>query len=196
LWFVVALIRTGEGIEAAGRCLLETCCPSLVRLQFDPADIAALAARFPAGDESPVAALGAAAARRGHYTRGEFIAVCAWKTPRSRPLVAQNSRAAVTRATRRALSATAERDRIEALLGLGGVGVPTASVLLHFANPAAYPILDVRALESLGVKGRSTYPVAFWLDYLEACRALAAKHGVSLRTLDKALWQYSKEATR
>ena len=166
-----------------------------MRLQFDPAEIAALAARFPPGDDSSVAAIGAAAARRGHYTRGELMAVCEWKSPRSRPLVARNTRAAVTRATRRALSSADERDRIEALLALSGVGVPTASVLLHFASPAAYPILDVRALEALGVKGRSTYPVAFWLEYLETCRAIAAEHGVSLRTLDKALWQFSKEAT-
>jgi hypothetical protein len=165
-----------------------------VRLQFDPAEIGPLAARFPPGDDSPVAALGAAAARRGYYTRGEFLAVCEWKSPRSRPLVARNSRGAVTRATRRALSDPGERDRMEALLGLTGVGVPTASVLLHFAIPERYPILDVRALASLGVRGSSTYTIPFWLDYLEACRALAATHGVSLRTLDKALWQYSKEA--
>jgi hypothetical protein len=54
----------------------------------------------------------------------------------------------------------------------------------------------VRALESLGVRGRTQYPVSFWLDYLDACRMLARRHGVSLRTLDKALWQHSKEASQ
>jgi hypothetical protein len=164
----------------------------LVRLEFDPAEIMALAARFPPGDDARVAALGAAAAARGYYTRGEFLAVCEWKSPRSRPLVAQNPRSAITRATRRALDGP-ERDRIEALLSLRGVGLPTASVLLHFADPAAYPILDVRAVEALG-EHRSAYTIPFWLDYLETCRSLAREHGVSLRTLDKALWQYSKEA--
>jgi hypothetical protein len=73
------------------------------------------------------------------------------------------------------------------------VGVPTASTLLYFAFPALYPILDVRALEALGVKPRSQYPISFWLGYLETCRALAAECGVSIRTLDRALWQWSKE---
>ncbi len=82
---------------------------------------------------------------------------------------------------------------MEALLELEGVGVPTASTLLYFAFPDAYPILDVRALESLGVKPRSQYPVSLWLGYLGACRELAARCGVSLRTLDKALWQHSRE---
>jgi hypothetical protein len=71
--------------------------------------------------------------------------------------------------------------------------MPTASTLLYFAFPDDYPILDVRALQSLGVKSRSGYSVTFWLNYLDACRALARRAGVSLRTLDKALWQYSKE---
>ena len=74
--------------------------------------------------------------------------------------------------------------------------MPTASTLLYFAFPDDYPILDIRALESLGVKPRSTYPVSFWLEYLDACRELAARAGVSIRTLDKALWQYSKELSR
>jgi hypothetical protein len=122
--------------------------------------------------------------------------VCSWKTVRSRPRVAANTEAAIADATGRALAADDEATRIGALLELEGVGVPTASTLLYFAFPDDYPILDIRALESLGVKPRSTYPVSFWLEYLGACRELARRAGVSIRTLDKALWQYSKELSR
>jgi hypothetical protein len=163
-------------------------------LQFDPSEIEALAAQFPPTDDGPAARAGAAAGRRGRYTARELLVVCSWKTPRSRPLVGANSPSEIARATSRALAGgVAERERMESLLGLRGVGVPTASVLLHFAVPEAYPILDVRALDSLGVTGRSTYPVDFWLGYLDACRSIASRCGVSLRTLDKALWQHSKE---
>jgi hypothetical protein len=86
--------------------------------------------------------------------------------------------------------------RVGALCSLEGVGVPTASALLFFAFPDDYPILDRRALESLGVRARPQYSRAFWLEYLAACRKLARKHGVHIRVLDKALWQYSKERTR
>jgi hypothetical protein len=163
-------------------------------LQFPADQIEPLAARFPGSDDSTRLALGAGVRARGYYTRAEFIDVCAWKTQRSRSKVASNSRARIVKWTRRALEATDEEVRIGALLELDGVGVPTASTLLYFVFPERYPILDVRALESLGVKARSQYPVAFWLEYLTACRDLSARHGVSLRTLDKALWQYSKEA--
>jgi hypothetical protein len=162
-------------------------------LQFPIEQVPALAARFPAMDEAAGLALGAAVRARGHYTRAEFIEVCGWKTVRSRPKVAANAESAVVDATGRALSAGDEATRISALLELAGVGVPTASTLLYFVYPEKYPILDVRALESLGVKPRSVYPVGFWLAYLSACRTLAQRAGVTLRTLDKALWQHSKE---
>jgi hypothetical protein len=166
---------------------------SAFEIQFPPEQVPDLAARFPAVDEGAVDTIGPAARARGYYRRGEFLLVCAWKTPRSAPKVALNTEPAVRAATRRAFAETDEAVRMQALLSLSGVGVPTASTLLYFAFPALYPILDVRALESLGVKPRSQYPISFWLGYLEACRALAAQCGVSIRTLDKALWQWSKE---
>ena len=165
-------------------------------LQFPTGEIESLAARFGYADDGRLLAVGAAAHSRGYYTRAEFVSVCAWKTPRSRPRVAANSRRAVVSKTARALAAVEESERIAPLLELQGVGVPTASTLLYVAFPSDYPILDVRALESLGVKPRSVYPVSFWLEYLDTCRDLARRHRVSIRTLDKAMWQHSKQRAR
>jgi hypothetical protein len=162
-------------------------------LQFPAAEIQSLALRFPGQDDPGFRVTGAAVRARGYYTRGEFIRVCRWKTPRSAPKVTANSARTVRRATGSALVTEDEQVRMQALLGLDGVGVPTASTLLYCVWPERYPILDVRALESLGVKPRSVYPLRFWLEYLAACRALSARYDVDLRTLDKALWQHSKE---
>jgi hypothetical protein len=162
-------------------------------LQFPPDQIEALAGRFGHLDESRLLAIGGKARGRGYYTRREFIEVCAWKSVRSRPKIAANTHNAIVSATGMALATDDEGLRMQHLLGLAGVGVPTASTLLYCGFPGEYPILDVRALESLGVKPRSQYPVSFWLLYLAACRSLAISRGVSLRTLDKALWQHSKE---
>jgi hypothetical protein len=162
-------------------------------LQFPAELVPSLAARFPVVDETPVLAAGQGARVRGYYDRDEFLLVCEWKTARSRPTVAKNSPLAIRAATRIALRADDEAERMTALTSLEGVGVPTGSVLLYSAYPDDYPILDVRALQSLGSRSRSVYPVSFWLDYLDRCRALALELGVSLRTLDKALWQHSKE---
>lgn len=164
------------------------------RLQFPPSEIAALASRFSyAKDDATCGAAGTRARARGHYTRDELVTVCSWKTERSRSKVAANDTEAIEQTTAQALSSDDESVRMEALTSLRGVGVPTASALLHFAFPDDYPILDIRALQSLGVKSQTVYPVSFWLGYLAACRELAREHQVNIRTLDKALWQHSKE---
>jgi hypothetical protein len=54
-------------------------------------------------------------------------------------------------------------------------------------------VLDVRALWSLGVEAPPAYTFEFWCEYVEACRALARGCRVPMRTLDRALWQYSRE---
>ena len=69
-----------------------------------------------------------------------------------------------------------------------------ASVILHWCHTDRYPIIDYRALWSLGVKEvLATYSFDFWLTYVAFCRQLADEARVDMRTLDKALWQYSKE---
>jgi hypothetical protein len=163
-------------------------------LQFPAEDVPELAERFSyPKDDGDCLAAGAAATARGHYTRDELILVCAWKTERSKSKVASNSETDVQFATTRALRSSDEAKRIDALTELVGVGVPTASALLYFAFPNDYPILDVRALESLGQRSRTIYPTSYWTDYVLACRRMAGELGVSIRTLDKALWQWSKE---
>ena len=81
------------------------------------------------------------------------------------------------------------------LTSLSGVAVPVGSALLHFALPDRYPILDYRALASLGDRRRRTqYSIGFWLGYVARCQELARNAGVSVRELDKALWQDSRES--
>jgi hypothetical protein len=79
---------------------------------------------------------------------------------------------------------------------LRGVSWPTASVVLHFCDTRRYPILDFRALWSLGYATPPAYNLEFWLAYTTFTRALARRRGLSMRILDRALWQYSSEHQR
>jgi hypothetical protein len=81
---------------------------------------------------------------------------------------------------------------VAVLCGLRGVEIPVASAILTAIDPERYTIIDFRALESLGVKS-SWHTVDSYLAYLEQCRELARQNTVSLRELDRALWQWSKE---
>jgi len=81
---------------------------------------------------------------------------------------------------------------MSALLSLNGIEYLTASVILHFFHPEPYPILDYRALEALGIPKPAAYTFDFWNQYVAITRQLAAGYSVDMRTLDKALWQWSK----
>jgi hypothetical protein len=78
------------------------------------------------------------------------------------------------------------------LKGLGGVEIPVASAIMTAIDPERYTIIDYRALEALGVS-LSWYTIDSYLAYLKRCRELAQENVVSLRELDRALWQWSKE---
>src|ERR687897_1953421 len=163
-------------------------------LQFAIERVPEYAARFPSEDDDEALAIGRNARNRGHYTLEEFRKVCRWKTPRSAPLVARNNAEDVIASTAVALSATSsERERIDALRSLHGVGWPTASVLLHLAYPDRYPILDKRVVHALGAPTPSTYGYRFWEAFVSAWRQFAERAGVDGRTFDQALWQWSKE---
>ena len=163
------------------------------RLRFPLSDIPRWAARFTDSESNVVERLASRVRGRGHLTRAEFLALCRWKTPRSQPLCARNSAARIRRVTRAALSSPEEERKAPHLLSLDGVGWPTASVILHFCDERPFPILDVRALWSLGFSRPPSCSPEFWKAYVAFIRRLARAAGADMRTVDRALWQYSKE---
>ncbi len=129
----------------------------------------------------------------GCLSTADLVELGTWKSPRIRSRVASNSDELTTEATRVALSTNSEELRIKVLLALFGVGWPVASVILHLCHCEDYPILDFRALWSLQTPVPKQYTFEFWNAYTACCRRLAQKHSLSMRDLDRALWQYSKE---
>lgn len=163
------------------------------RLRFPSEDVAKWAARYPDGDGAASAEIRARVLARGCLTRAEFLTICAWKSPRSKPRCLENSEHDVRTLTRAAFASPDEALKIDLLRLLRGVEWPTASTILHICDERPYPILDYRVLWSLGYAKPPRYTMEFWLAYLEFVRTLADRLTLSIRTVDKALWQYSKE---
>lgn len=134
--------------------------------------------------------------RRGYLTRREFLTLCEWKTPRSKPKCARNPEPRVRDATRLAFATIDERAKIGILRLLDGVEWSTASVILRFCDRLPYPILDYRALWSIGYAKPPTYTFDFWWRYTEYARELTGRSECSMRDVDRALWQYCKENQR
>jgi len=131
---------------------------------------------------------------RGFLTKEELILIGNWKTPRTQPRIASNTEDYIKEITAISFSTKSERLRIEILTLLDGISWPTASVLLHFFHKGKYPILDFRALYSLDCAHirPHDYNFKFWFDYTKFTRQLSYEAKVDMRTLDRALWQYSK----
>lgn len=161
-------------------------------MQFPPEQVPELAAAYCYKDDGPAVRAGADARREGAYSKDGLLRVVRWKAARALPLVVINRGETIASATSEALAADDDAVALAQLVELPGIGVPIASTLLHFAYPDRYPILDYRALRSLGHGRRTVYPIAFAVRYFAACRELRNAHDSipSLRFLDKALWTY------
>jgi len=86
------------------------------------------------------------------------------------------------------------------LAGLYGLNYPTASAILHFCSPNLFPIVDIRVTEALihfkylaGSTSSFTSSHAGYRIYFNTIHKIAkALGGISLRTLDEALFAYHK----
>jgi hypothetical protein len=131
---------------------------------------------------------------RLRLTRAELCWIGEWKTPRIRPRIARNTEEGVRGLTEAAFLVGDDAGRMRLLLGLSGVGLAVASVILHFAEPSRHPVWDVRVRAALARLGAGRFPPtpAGWAAYAERLRGLARRRRVTLRTLDKALWQLGR----
>ena len=178
----------------------------MFHLRFDQSEVPFWAKRYveqskPAdmrGETDIDQILAPAAKARGYLTRDEFLEICHWKSRRPKPYYARNTDDFIQAATATALSTPSEQLRIEVLTLLSGVKWPVASAILHWTHVDPYPILDVRALWSLGWSEMAdrpslVYDFGDWREYTLYCRQLRQECDVTMRELDRALWQYAKE---
>lgn len=162
------------------------------KLRFSESDLEKWGDRN-TGNPSDLINIGRSAKEKGNLSREEFLRICAEKSLRSKSLCASNSKEMIEEVTRIALSSNLEELHIKSLLMLTGVSWPTASYILHFCHSSKYPVLDFRALWSLSITTVPVYNYTFWMEYVEICRGLAKRNKLSMRQVDAALWQYSKE---
>jgi hypothetical protein len=164
------------------------------KLQFDGNRIGTIASRYDfTNSEQELIERSPVIQKRGYLLKLELQKLAYWKAARSAGHVKSNSEEYIQEITGFSLKANSERSRIEILTLLDGVSWPTASVILHFFHKDPYPILDFRALWTVSMDVPSQYRFDFWWSYVEYCRKIATKYNVDMRTLDMALWQYSKE---
>jgi len=137
---------------------------------------------------------------RGYLTKSELVAACRWKSPRSIGHVMGNDPRKIRKATTAALASTSERARMEALLVLQGVSVPSGSAILTMLDPERYGAIDIRAWQLLhrlklvdGARSGTGLSAANWEAFLSAIRALAARLQATPREIERALFYVHRD---
>ena len=140
------------------------------------------------------------AIRKGEYTLANLEAIVRWKAECAVQYLITNSNGNIRKAL--AVAAAPETptgNAVKALLELQGIDIPLASAILAAIFPERYSVLDFRALEALG---HARHDVHFYEEYVAFCKRLAESNIVKpqnnlpgatpLRTLDRALWEWSR----
>ena len=143
------------------------------------------------------------ARRRGYLTRSELIAACRWKSPRSIRHVESNTHHRIRAATTAALAASDEASKVDALVRLRGVSIPTASAILTLLSPRRYGVIDIRVwklLHSSGAVRGNRDGVGFstknWLQFLGIIRRLGRNLGRTARTVERTLFELHRARQR
>lgn len=131
-----------------------------------------------------------------YLDREGFIKIGLWKSKRPKKHYEKNADLAIREITQFSFATKSEEVKIKSLLVLNGVSYPLASVILHFASPNRYPIMDFRAIWSLGWEQPKYYTFDFWQKYFNEIQGISKRIGENIRTIDKALWEYSKESQK
>jgi hypothetical protein len=141
--------------------------------------------------------------RNGDFTLANLEAIVRWKSERVVHYLIGNSNEKIRRVLSVATDPQATTETaVKALLELHGVDIPVASAILAAIYPERYTVLDFRALEALG---HARHDVRFYVEYLAFCKRLAESNIVQpqgdlpaptpLRTLERALWEWTRSQT-
>lgn len=112
-----------------------------------------------------------------------------WKSPRPWAQITNNGSAEIDEALCCAVSMRSDHLKLAVLVGLRRVAVPMASAILTAIDRTRFTVIDVRALNTLGVSMLSP-TIENYLAYRDFCRRKTRELEVSLRDLDRALWQH------
>jgi len=100
----------------------------------------------------------------------QFLALAHWKSARPAKHHVKSDDATVEEVTRFAFTTPVEPLRLSVLTLLKGVHIRTASAILHLCHCDPYPLMNVRALWSMGCDEEPKDWVAVWTEYTAECR--------------------------
>jgi thermostable 8-oxoguanine DNA glycosylase len=143
--------------------------------------------------------------RGGDFSKENLRVIYRWKMDAWKYLGQEqkyfdmNTDEAVAHALRSAVDGVNTQDIERAfreLESLNGIGLPLASAILTAIFPEQFTVIDIIALRALGAPEKTSLSMPLYLSYLTFCSEQARRIGISLRDMDRALWQWRHERSR
>jgi len=135
--------------------------------------------------------------KRGYLTKDEFIKIGKWKSSRLQRWYFQNTDEEIEKITKDVLLTKFEKRKIDLLIKLKGVKIPTASAILTLIDPDNYGVIDIRVWQVLylydSVKTKPEgigFDFNNWFNYLVKLRYYAKKFKVKARDIERTLFLY------
>lgn len=133
-------------------------------------------------------------------SRGEFLDICYWKSPRGIRRCERNSATRVEQTTQKAFATKSEERKIELLTSLEGVRTPTASAILTLTDPMNYGVIDIRVWQLLhqlksvaaNPKGQN-FTFQQWYHYLQILRHHSRRLNVPTRLIELTLFTFHRD---
>lgn len=130
----------------------------------------------------------------GTISKVTFIEILNWKAPRLKGIIRLDEFSDYEIGIKKALNAPDDQ-KLSILDDFYGIGVPTASTILHLIYPSKFPIMDKRIAETLKYhKGleRDTKSAKNYTRFCEVIHNIKQESGCTLREIDKAIFAYHK----
>jgi hypothetical protein len=106
----------------------------------------------------------------------------------------------IEKTSRKVFSTRSEKRRLELLISLQGVSVPTASAILTLTDPKRYGVIDIRvwqllyALRSVNKnRGGQRFTFSHWYHYLQILRHYAKRLRVPARLVELTLFNFHQD---
>jgi hypothetical protein len=141
--------------------------------------------------------------RNGDLSKENLRVIYRWKM-QSRRYLGQEQKyfdknsdeavANVLRATINAVDRHRDTERaFRELQSLKGIGLPVASAILTAVFPDRFTVIDIMAFRALGVPEETPLSIPLYLRYLAYCGQQAERLAISLRDMDRAIWQWGHD---
>lgn len=140
------------------------------------------------------------AKKEGFFTMGFLYDILDWKSPRSKKYWSRNDNAYVKEVSKKFFLFTDDEDRVVCLRELHGFRVPVASAILTLMDPDNYGVIDTHVWQLLYHYGLvsekedgTNLSTGNWLQFLDIIRPLAQQYKVSVRDIERTLFNYHRD---